>query len=75
MQRLFRWLGWLALIAGAALIAAYFAMTSMGLSASYKFGDPAKFEFVLVPFWQIGTAAAVVGLVFLLLARRLRRAG
>jgi len=33
----------------------------MGLSASYNFGDPAKFQFILVPLSQIGLAIAVLG--------------
>ena len=74
MGRFFRWLGRLGCMAGLGLIAAYFVLTSIGVSASYNFGDPAKFEFILVPFWQIGSALVVIGLVFLLIARRFNRA-
>jgi hypothetical protein len=33
-----------------------------------------EFEFVLVPFWQIGLAVAAVGGLFLLVSRRLKNA-
>jgi hypothetical protein len=33
----------------------------MGLGASYNFGDPTQFQFILVPFWQIGLAIAAIG--------------
>jgi hypothetical protein len=46
---------------GAALIATSAVLSYMGFSTSYNLGDPAKFEFVLVPLWQIGVAIAVVG--------------
>jgi hypothetical protein len=46
-------------------------MIYMGLGASYNLGDPTKFQFVLVPFWQIGLG---VGVVLLAAARWLKRA-
>ena len=73
MQKLFRWLGWLLSLAGIALIAANVVMTYMGLTATFNFGDPAKFQFILVPFWQIGLAAIVIGGICLWAARRFKR--
>ena len=46
---------------GIALIAANVVLNYKGLGASYNFGDPARFEFILVPFWQIGLATAAIG--------------
>ena len=55
-------------IAGIALIGAYFVMTYQGLGASLNLGDPAKFEFILVPLWQIGLAVGAAGAVLLLIS-------
>ncbi len=73
MQRLFRWLGWLFCVVGLALIGAYIVMTYRGLEATFNFGDPVKFEFILVPFWQIGLAGVVLGAACLWVARRFAR--
>jgi hypothetical protein len=71
MRKALLWLGGLLCVIGIALVAANVVMGYMGLSASYNFGDPAKFEFILVPFWQIGLATAVVGAACLWAVRRL----
>jgi hypothetical protein len=73
MQKTFQGLGWLFFSIGAALIVANFVMSFMGLGASYNFGDPAKFQFILVPFWQIGLVIAAIGGACLLVSRRLNR--
>jgi TRAP-type C4-dicarboxylate transport system permease small subunit len=70
MRKALLWLGGLLCVIGVGLIAANIVMRHLGLSASYNFGDPAKFEFILVPFWQIGLAAAVIGAACLWAARR-----
>jgi hypothetical protein len=46
---------------GAVLIAVSAVLSYMGLGSSYNFGDPAKFQFRLVPIWQIGLALAILG--------------
>jgi hypothetical protein len=74
MQKTLLWLGGLFFSIGATLIAANLVMSFMGLGASYNFGDPAKFQFILVPFWQIGLAIAAIGGACLLVSRRLNRA-
>ena len=74
MQRIFFWFGGLLCILGAALVTASGVMIYMGLGASYNLGDPTKFQFVLVPFWQIGLGIAAVGVVLLAAARWLKRA-
>jgi hypothetical protein len=61
MQRTFRWLGGLFCAFGVALIVANLVMGYMGLAATFNFGDAEKFQFVLVPFWQIGLAIVAVG--------------
>jgi hypothetical protein len=43
------------------------------LGASYNFGDPTQFQFILVPFWQIGLAIAAIGAASLLVWWRLKR--
>ena len=71
MGRVLIWLGGIFLAAGLLLIAANVVMHFMGLSASYNFGDPSQFEFILVPFWQIGVALIALGAASLLAGRRL----
>ncbi len=71
MRRVLIWLGGLFLAAGLVLIAANVVMHFMGLSASYNFGDPNQFEFILVPFWQIGVALIALGAVSVLAGMRL----
>lgn len=71
MRRVLIWLGGLFLAAGVLLIAANVVMHFMGLSASYNFGDPSQFEFILVPFWQIGVALIALGAIPLLIGLRL----
>ena len=58
---------------GVALILANVVMSYIGLSASYNFGDPTRFQFLLVPFWQLGFAIAVMGVACLILWRRMAR--
>jgi hypothetical protein len=45
-------------------------MSHMGLNPSYNLGDPAKFEFILVPFWQVGLVVAGIGAVCVLASRK-----
>jgi hypothetical protein len=73
MQKTLIWLAGLFCSIGVTLIVANLVMSFMGLGASYNFGDPAKFQFILVPFWQIGLVIAAIGGVCLLVSRRLNR--
>jgi hypothetical protein len=61
MRKALLWLGGSLCGVGAALIAAGAVLSYKGFSASYNFGDPAKFQFVLVPFWLIGLVVLLVG--------------
>jgi hypothetical protein len=70
MQRMLTWLGALCCAAGAIVIAAGLVLNYFGLDASFNFGDPAKFQFILVPFWQIGLAIAAIGIACVLFGRR-----
>jgi hypothetical protein len=74
MRGFLRGVGWLLCASGVVMIGAYFVITYRGLGASFNFGDPAKFEFILVPFWQIGLAIVAVGVLLLLLLRWFRGA-
>ena len=48
----------------------------LGAKPSINFGDPANFEFILYPFWQIGGVLLVVGLILRVIsALAARRAG
>ena len=72
MRRLLFWLGALLCGAGVVVAAASAVMSYMGLSPSYNLGDPAKFEFVLIPFWQVGLGLVAVGALCLLAWRRVK---
>lgn len=73
MRKTLIWIGGLLCLVGAAIIVASAVSSTMGLSPSYNFGDPAKFQFFLVPLWQIGLAIALVGAACLLVARWISR--
>jgi hypothetical protein len=74
MHKALLWLGAALCVVGVAVIVASAVLTSRGVSATYNLGDPGKFQFILVPLWQIGLAIAAVGAVCLL-GRRWLRAG
>jgi len=74
MRKVWLWLGALMSGVGVAVIVAGAIANYMGLSASFNLGDPTKFQFVLIPFWQIGLVAAGAGAGCLLLSRRLKKA-
>jgi hypothetical protein len=72
MRKAFLWIGGLLLGVGLVLIVASVAASFRGLSPSFNLGDPAKFQFYLVPLWQIGVAVAIVGGALLLASRWVR---
>jgi len=63
MHKASLWIGVLLCTIGLAVIATSAVMSYMGLNLSYNLGDPGKFEFILVPLWQIGLVIAGVGAV------------
>ena len=70
MRGLLFWVARASLIIGLLLIAANIVLQFMGLSASYNWGDPSKFEFRLISFWQIGLALLVFAGLLWVLERR-----
>jgi membrane protein implicated in regulation of membrane protease activity len=75
MRTIVFWIGGVLCCIGLAIIATSGVMTYMGVSASYNFGDPTKFQFMLVPFWQIGLAIVVAGGAVLAGLRWMKRRG
>jgi len=74
MHKALLWIGFLLCAIGLAVIVASAAMSYLGMNPSYNLGDPAKFEFILVPFWQIGLVITAIGVVCLMASRRRNRA-
>ena len=72
MRRSLLWGGSILCCIGAAVIVVSGVLSYFGLGTSYNLGNPEKFEFVLVPFWQIGLAIAALGAAALLIGRRLK---
>jgi hypothetical protein len=70
MHKALLWIGFLLCATGLAVIVLSAVMSYMGLNPSYNLGDPAKFEFILVPFWQVGLVVAGIGAVCLLASRK-----
>ena len=70
MHKALLWIGFLLSAIGVAVILMSAVMNIMGLNPSYNLGDPAKFEFILVPFWQIGLVIAGIGAVCVLASRK-----
>ena len=73
MRRGLFWIGILVLGAGLAVLAVSLVMRSLGYEPSYNFGDPTKFEFVLIPLWQAGLGIVLLGGVLFLGSRLLGR--
>ena len=70
MHKALLWIGFLLSAIGVAVILMSVVMSIMGLNPIYNLGDPAKFEFILVPFWQIGLVIAGIGAVCVLASRK-----
>ena len=58
------WCGRIAAGVGVFFIACQLAGMMLGATPAINFGDATKFEFNLVPFWQIGTVFALAGIVY-----------
>jgi len=72
MRKVSLWLGGVLLVVGIAVVGASAVLAYLGFSPSYNLGDPAKFQFVLVPFWQIGLGFAVLGAICVWIGRLLK---
>ncbi|HEY7085272.1 MAG TPA: hypothetical protein VH519_10700 [Hyphomicrobiaceae bacterium] len=70
MHRALLWIGFLLCATGIAVIVMSAVMSYMGLNPSYNLGDPAKFEFIPVSFWQVGLVVAGIGAVCVLASRK-----
>jgi len=70
MRRVLLWLGAVLCVVGLVVLGTSVMMSVMGRSPSFNLGDPAKFQFILVPFWQVGLGLAVLGAICLWVARR-----
>jgi len=67
-----RFAGWLLAGLGVFFLACQVAGMWLGATPSINFGDSAKFEFDLKPFWEIGLAMLVPGALIGWLAGRQR---
>ncbi len=56
------WSGRLVLIAAIFFLAAQGAGSILNMPPTINFGDAAKFQFILVSFWQIGLVLLIAGL-------------
>jgi hypothetical protein len=74
MRRSLHWAAFLLCGTGGAIVVASVVMSYIGMNPSYNLGDPTKFEFVLVPFWQIGLVIGALGGICLLASRRMKSA-
>lgn len=59
-----KWTGGILLGLGGFFVIAQFMGMWLGVAPSINFGDSAKFEFILYPFWQIGLAGFAAGIVY-----------
>jgi hypothetical protein len=71
MRKALLWVGAVLCAIGLAVIG---ASAHLGFGYSINLGDPARFQFILVPIWQIGLGSIVVGAILLWAARRQRSA-
>jgi phosphatidylglycerophosphate synthase len=61
-----KWTGGILLALGGFFVAAQFMGQWLGMQPQINFGDPTKFEFKLIMFWQLGIAGLITGIVYLL---------
>jgi hypothetical protein len=72
MRKALLWLGVLFCAIGVGVVGVSAVLAQRGGSPSLNLGDPAKFQFILVPFWQIGLGLAVLGALAILVSRLVR---
>jgi hypothetical protein len=66
MRKVMRLVGWVTLVAGLIAIAGSAVLTLQGFNATVNFGDPAEYQFYLVPVWQLGAVVALLGFAILM---------
>jgi len=64
-----RWAAVVTVALGAFFLGSQAMGAVLGTQPSINFGDPSKFQFILVPFWQIGLAMAIPGAIVWILSR------
>jgi hypothetical protein len=69
MRKALLWLGVVLCAIGVGIVGVSVVLAQHGGSPSVNLGDPAKFQFFLVPFWQIGLGVVVVGAILLVVSR------
>lgn len=72
MRKALLWLGVLLGVIGVGMVGVSLMAAQRGGSPSINLGDPAQFQFFLVPFWQIGLGVAVLGALILIVSRWVR---
>jgi len=66
-----KWTGGILLGLGSFFVIAQFMGMWLGASPKINFGDPAKFEFILYQFWQIGLVGLAGGIVYWLTQKKM----
>ena len=57
------WSGRIAAGLGLFFLACQFMGAILGAAPAFNLGDPTKYEFIMVPFWQAGLSLLIAGLV------------
>ncbi len=63
------WTSALLLGLGLFFVAAQFMGQWLGMQPQINFGDPTKFEFKLVMFWQLGVVSLIGGIIYRLVGK------
>jgi hypothetical protein len=75
MRKALLWLGGVLVATGVVVVGASVLVTATrGGMPSLNLGDPARFQFILVPLWAIGLGLAVIGALCLLGWSRMKAA-
>jgi len=69
MRKVLLWLGVLLCVIGVGVVGVSVMVAQRGGSPSINLGDPAQFQFFLVPFWMVGLGIAVLGALAILVSR------
>ena len=63
-------IGWFLISIGIFYLACHAMGLYLGMTPKINFGDATKFEFNLVPFWQLGAGALITGAIFRILHKK-----
>lgn len=70
LKTILKWAGGILLALGVFFVAAQFMGQWLGMQPQINFGDPTKFEFKLVMFWQLGVAGLITGIIYFLAGKK-----